>query len=181
MGFSFTVILASLAALTSAQNTVEFVNQDSTTRTVYFTQQEGLAFVNPVTITGLTNYTVTFPPDWIGNWYSVSEGADIVPGMLGEVAWNGWHGITWFDVSAIVNPNDLDGVKTLSPKSSGTPYSGCESYVNRCGNAYYAADDVQTKSTTENALVCTLGNPTSIPKPKGRRHASHFITGPCAQ
>ena len=62
MRFSFTVILASLAALASAQNTVEFVNQDSITRTVYFTQQEGLASVDPVTITGLTNYTVTFPP-----------------------------------------------------------------------------------------------------------------------
>jgi hypothetical protein len=79
------------------------------------------------------------------------------------------------------HPIDLDGVKTLSPKSSGTPYSGCESYVNGCDNAYYAADDVQTKSTTENAHVCTLGNPTSIPKLKGRRHARHFITGPCAQ
>jgi hypothetical protein len=62
---SFTVILASLAALASAQNTIEFVNQDSTTGTVYFTQQ-GLASVDPVTITGLTNYTVTFPPGWIG-------------------------------------------------------------------------------------------------------------------
>lgn len=63
MRFSFTVILASLTALTSAQNTIKFVNQDSTTHTVYFTQQEGLAFVNPVTITRLTNYTVTFPPN----------------------------------------------------------------------------------------------------------------------
>jgi len=177
MRFSFTVILASLAALASAQNTVEFVNQDSTVRTVYFTQQEGLAYIDPVTITGLTNCTVTFPSGWIGNWYSVSEGADDVPGMLGEVAWNGWDGITWFDVSAIVNPNDLDGVKTISPKFSGTPYSGCVSYVDGCDNAYYAADDVQTKATTETALVCTLGTPSSSPKPKGRRHARHFITG----
>jgi hypothetical protein len=181
MRFSFNVVLASFTALTSAQNTVEFVNQDSITRAVYFTQQEGLASIDPVTINGLTNYTVTFPPSWIGNWYSVSNGADIVPGMLGEVAWKGWDGITWFDVSAIIKPNDLDGVKTLSPKPSGTPHSGCESYVDGCDNAYYAADDVQTKSTTENALVCTLGNPTSIPKPKGRRHARRFITSPSAQ
>jgi hypothetical protein len=115
------------------------------------------------------------------NWYSVFKGADIVPSVLGEVAWNGWDGITWFDVSTIVNSNDLDGVKTLAPKSSDTPYSGCESYVDGCDNAYYAADDVQTKSTTENALVCTLGNPISIPKPTERRHAGHFITGPSAQ
>jgi hypothetical protein len=67
MRFSFNVVLASFTALTSAQNTVEFVNQDSITRAVYFTQQEGLASIDPVTINGLTNYTVTFPPSWIGN------------------------------------------------------------------------------------------------------------------
>jgi hypothetical protein len=98
--------------------------------------------------------------------------------MLGKVAWNGWYRITWFDVSAIVNLNDLDSIKTLLPKSFSTPYSRCESYVDGCNNAYYAADNVQTKSTTENALVCTLGNLISIPKPMERRHAGYFITGP---
>jgi hypothetical protein len=177
MHFSFTVFLASLTVLASAQNTVEFINQDKTTRTIYFTQQEGLAAIDPVTITGLAKYTVTFATGWIGNWFSVSEGAAVVPGMLGEVSWNGWDGLTWFDVSAIVNPNDCDGVKTISPKSSGTPYSGCENYENGCDNVYYAADDVQTKSTLETTLVCTLGNPVSESKPKGRRHARHFVTG----
>jgi hypothetical protein len=177
MRFSFTVVLASLAALVSAQTTVEFVNQDTITRTIYFTQQEDLASIDPVTITRLTNYTVLFPPSWAGNWFSVSKGADVVPGMLGKVTFNGWDGLTWFDVSAIVNPNDLNSVKTISPKYSGTPYSGCESYVNGCDNAYYSPNDIQTKSTPKSDLVCTLGNMISTSKPKGRRHTRHFITG----
>jgi hypothetical protein len=176
MRFSFTVVLASITALASAQS-VEFVNQDKITRTIYFTQQAGLASIDPVTITGLTNHTVPFPPGWIGNWFSVSEGADVVPGMLGEVAFNGWDGLTWFDVSAIVDPSDINGVKTISPKDSGTPYSGCESYVDGCDNAYYAPNDIQTRSTPEIDLVCTLGSKISTSKLKGRRHTRHFITG----
>jgi hypothetical protein len=176
MRFSFTVALASLAAFANA-NSIEFVNQDPITRTIYFTQQEGLPSIDAATIPGLTNYTVEFSIGWIGNFYSVSEGADVVPGILGELRWDGWDGINWFDVSAIVNPSDVNGVKTISPKYSGTPYSGCESYVDGCDNAYYAANDVQTKSTLEKDLVCTLGTQISISKPKGRRHARHFITG----
>lgn len=176
MRSSFTIVLASLAALASA-NSVEFVNQDTITRTVYFTQQEGLPSIDPVTIPGLTNHTVEFSTGWIGNFFSVSEGADIVPGMLGELRWDGWGDINWFDVSAIVNPNDINGVKTISPKYSGNPYSGCENYEGGCDNAYYAPNDVQTKSTTEKDLICTLGNKISITKPKGRRHGRHFVTG----
>jgi hypothetical protein len=180
MRFSFSVVLASLAALASA-NTVEFVNQDSITRTIYFTQQEGLPSIDPAVIPGLTNYTVEFSDGWIGNFYSVSEGADIVPGMLGELRWDGWDGINWFDVSAIVNPKDFNGVKTISPKYNGSPFSGCESYMNGCDNAYYLPDDVQTKATTDKDLVCTLGTQISISKPKGRRHPRHFVTGHSAQ
>jgi hypothetical protein len=180
MRFSFTIVLASLAALASSVNTVEFINQDGITRTIYFTQQAGFPSIGPATIAGLTTYTVEFPTGWIGNYYSVSEGAPIVPGMLGELRWNGWNGLNWFDVSAIVNPNDLNGVKTISPKYSGTPSSGCESYVDGCGNAYYTPGEDQTKSTAESALVCTLGTPgtpASASKPKGRRHPRHFIAG----
>lgn len=156
MLFSFTFLLTSFTFLVST-NTIEFVNQDSTTRTIYFTQQEGLLAIDPLTITGLTNVTATFPISWIGNFYSVSEGADVVPGMLGEVCWDGWDGINWFDVSAIVNPNDINGVKTIAPKYSGTPCSGCQSYVEHCDNAYYDPDNMQTKSTLEEDLVCTIG------------------------
>jgi len=176
MRFSFAVVMASLWALASA-NTVEFVNQDPITRTIYFTQQEGLASIDPAVIAGLTNCTVEFPVSWIGNFFSVSEDADIVPGMLGELRWDGWGGINWFDVSAIVNPNDMNGVKTISPKYAGSPYSGCENYEGGCDNAYYAPNDIQTKSTTDKDLVCTLGTQISISKPKGRRHPRHFVTG----
>jgi hypothetical protein len=180
MRFSFTVVLASIAALASA-NTVEFVNEDSTTRTIYFTQQFGLPAVDALTVPGMSTATAAFPIGWIGNFFSVCEGADIVPGILGELRWDGWDGINWFDVSAIVNPNDFQGVKTIAPKGSGTPVSGCESYENGCDNAYYKPDDIQTKSTQEKDLVCTIGNKSSTSKPKARRHPRHFVSGHSAQ
>jgi hypothetical protein len=147
-----TMALASLAA---AANTVTFVNQDSTTRTIKFTAQSGLAAIDDLTVKGNENGTATIPDSWIGNWYSVSEGADDTPGMLGEVRYNGFSGATYFDVSAIVNPDDTNGVKEIFPKSSETPVSGCQSFP--CSNAYNKWDDIATLSTTETDLICLLG------------------------
>lgn len=180
MRFSFTVALAYVAGLASA-NSIKFVNQDSTTRTIYFTQQEGLPALPPLVVPGNQNESQTFPYGWIGNFYSVSDGNEIVPGILGELRWDGWDGINWFDVSAIVNPKDIHGVKVIAPVGSGTPTSGCESYEDGCDNAYYQPDDIQTKSTLEKDLVCTIGTKISITKPKERRHPRHFITGHSAQ
>ncbi len=155
MRFSITTFLASLAALASA-NTVKFVSQDSTPRTIIFTAQAG----------------------WIGNFYSISDGAAAVPGMLGELRWDGWNGLHFFDVSAIVNKDDIHGVKTIYPKVSKKPSSGCQSYINGCAHAYYQPDDIQTKSTTESDLVCTVGTKeTSADDVVERRHPRHFVTG----
>ena len=150
--------LASLltAAALAAANSVTFQSLDNIGRTIYFTPNAGLAQISPVKVQGGASLQVTFPQGWIGNFYSVSDGAPNVPGMLGEVAFNGWNGITFFDVSAIVNPNDHSGVKQLWPAGGASPVSGCEVFP--CNNAYYLADDVQTKTTTETDLICTLGN-----------------------
>lgn len=75
--------------------------------------------------------------------------------MLGEVCFNSWGGISFFDVSAIVNPNDKNNVKQLWPASAATPVSGCTTFP--CNDAYYLPDDIQTKGTNEDDLVCTLG------------------------
>ncbi|KAI1853785.1 hypothetical protein JX265_003881 [Neoarthrinium moseri] len=157
-------IVAAAAAAVSATNTVTFVSQDSTNRKIIFTPSAGNAEVDSIEISGFDTQNVTIPEGWIGNWYSVSEGAENVPGMLGEVTFQGWGGITYFDVSAIVNPNDHDGVHEMYPAaekslSVKTLISGCLLFP--CNTAYYLPDDVQTVTTLETELICTLGKSNS--------------------
>jgi len=156
---SFTSLgLFLLGAGAALANTVTFKSLDETSRKIIFTPNAGLAAIASVEVPGGQDVKVDFPQGWIGNWYSVSEGAQDVPGMLGEVAFNGWNGVTFFDVSAIVNPNDHNGVKKMYPANDPTPTSGCDKFP--CNNAYYVWDDVQTKATQETDLVCTLGDGT---------------------
>ena len=154
----FTSALFAATALFSlaSANTVEFINQDSTTRNIVFTAQEGLATVDNIVLEGKGTANVTFPDSWIGNWYSYNDGAANVPGMLGEVRWNGFAGSNYFDVSAIVNPTDTEGVKMIFPKNSNTPLSGCQTFP--CSNAYNQPDDIATLSTSDDTLVCLVGN-----------------------
>ncbi|KAJ0165830.1 hypothetical protein CTA2_9798 [Colletotrichum tanaceti] len=155
MQFSILSLLGSVA-VAAATNTVTFKSLDDVTRTVHFTPNSGLASVESVDVPGNGEVKVEIPEAWIGNWYAVSEGADNLAGMLGEVAFNGWNGLTYFDVSAIVDPSDHDGVKKMWPASGSDPISGCDSFP--CPNAYYLPDDVQTKVTSETDLICTLGS-----------------------
>lgn len=145
-----------LGAGTAMANSVTFKSLDQTERTIIFTPNAGLASVPSVVVPGGQDVKVNIPHGWIGNWYSVSKGEKDVPGMLGEVAFNGWNDITFFDVSAIVNPNDHHGVKELYPATEPKPVSGCKKFP--CNNAYYIWDDVQTKATQETDLICTLGD-----------------------
>ena len=149
----FTSLLLTVGVASAA--TVTFKSLDNVDRTVYFTPNEGLAQIESREVKGGATEKVDFPDSWVGNFYSISEGKDNVPGMLGEVTFGGWNGITYFDVSAIIDANDHDGVHEMWPAESETPTSGCTGFP--CGNAYYLSDDVQTRSTTETDLICTLG------------------------
>ncbi len=147
--------LASLAAAQSP-NVLHFINQDSTNRTLVFTAQEGLEQVPNLVLEPHGTVNQTMPNSWIGNVFSVSEGAPFVPGMLAEFRFNGFAGATYFDVSAIVNPNDIDGIKMIFPLSSSAPVSGCQTFP--CTNAYNKWDDVATLSTDDTELVVLVGN-----------------------
>ncbi|KAK3944966.1 hypothetical protein QBC46DRAFT_130994 [Diplogelasinospora grovesii] len=160
--FSFVKVAALLAAaatLVSAENTLTFISQDSDARTLYFTGNPGHDEIEAVKVPGGKNVTVNIPYGWEGNFFSVTDGAEYKPGMLGEVAYNSWGGITFFDVSAIVDPNDHNGVKQMWPASAEEPVSGCEIFP--CNFAYYLPDDVQTRATHETDLFCSLGNAAS--------------------
>lgn len=140
----------------ASANSIKFVNQDGTQRTVYFTPSAGMATIDSVTIAGNSDATVQFPTGWIGNAHAVEEGQENTgKGMLAEVAFDGWMGKTYFDVSAIVVPEDHNNVKLMYPVSDTSLTSGCETFP--CDNCYYLADDVQTKVTDEHDLITTLG------------------------
>jgi hypothetical protein len=174
--FSTVLFAASaLASLAAAQNALHFVNQDSTQRTIVFTAQEGLEEIPNLVIDGLATANQTMPVNWIGNLFSVSEGAPFVPGMLAEFRFNGFAGATYFDVSAIVNPDDTQGVKMVFPMNSNTPVSGCQTFP--CANAYNTWDDVATLSTDDSELVVLIGN-LSNQRRRGlvARMAREFVT-----
>ncbi|EHL02111.1 hypothetical protein GLAREA_04671 [Glarea lozoyensis ATCC 20868] len=156
---------AALAAVAAA-NSVTFQNQDSVTRTIVFTGSENMASPENFVLEGHGITKVEFPTGWIGNWYAVSEGADNVPGMLGEVTFDAFNGITFFDISAIVNPDDVNNVKMLYPANLELPTSGCQDFP--CANAYNKWDDVQTQATADHDLVCLLGTLEAQPEPERR-------------
>ncbi|KAI1214687.1 uncharacterized protein F4807DRAFT_6070 [Annulohypoxylon truncatum] len=163
--FTQIAAFAAAAATLASANSVTFVNQDDTTRQIYFTPSAGSPTIDSVTVAGNQQTKVNIPTSWIGNAYSVSEGKPNVPGMLAEFTFQGWNDITYFDVSAIVNPSDTVGVKQIFPASEmqNTPktlVSGCLLFP--CATAYYAPDDVQTVTTKETDLVVTLGNAANV-------------------
>jgi hypothetical protein len=176
---------AAMLASSVAATSVEFVSQDNTNRTVYFTCNPGHAEIPTAVLAPGATITVPFPDGWQGNFHTIAEGEDNVPGMLGEVCMNCWNGISYFDVSAIVTRvgntdavADLHGIKQMFPKSSGQPISGCESYDTFCDAAYYNWDDVQTKSTSEQIIVTTVGTPSSEAARSVkavRAHPRHFL------
>jgi len=163
-----TILTAAFASMVSA-GAVHFVNQDGIERCIYFTPQSGMESIAPLTIAGHKSMAQQFPAGWTGNWYSVSKGKDNTPGMLGEVAFDGYAGSTYFDVSAIVNPNDNEGVKMIFPKNLNHPVSGCQKFP--CANAYNKPNDVETQSAATDELVCLLGTHTKRNNTHAARHS----------
>lgn len=156
MHFSISALaLVGAAALSNAAS-VTFWTLDDVKRTVYFTSNNNKYTIEPAVVSNAEQTTVDFPDDYVGNFYAIADGEENTTGMLGEVAFNGWLGKTYFDVSAIVNfSGQKDGVMQMWPAESKSPMSGCEVFP--CDNAYYLPDDVQTKVTEETHLITTLG------------------------
>ncbi|XXH00545.1 Anaphase-promoting complex subunit 8 [Hypoxylon texense] len=181
--FTQIAAFAAAAATLASANSLTFVNQDDTTRTIVFTPNAGLQKLDDVTIQGNDQVKVDIPIGWIGNAYSVSEGAQDVPGMLAEVTFQGWDDKTYFDVSAIVNGNDKDGVKQMYPATQVNSLvkelvSGCTNFP--CNTAYYQPDEIQTVSTDEVDLVVTLGNSASdlaAREAEPKLVARHYVLG----
>jgi hypothetical protein len=143
-------------AATALAGSITWVSQDNSDRTIHCTPNAGLAQLPDVQVLAGDSVMVSFPQGWIGNCYAVVAGQPNVPGMLAEVAFDSWNGLNFYDVSAIVNPADHNGVHELFPtEDPNEPLSGCAVFP--CDHAYYLPDDVQTQSSQSGALTCTLG------------------------
>ncbi|EFX02803.1 DNAse1 protein [Grosmannia clavigera kw1407] len=152
---SFTLSAALFAAVSAATNIVTFKSLDNVDRTVYITANAGIQGHDPVTVSAGTSVDVELVDGFVGNAYAIHSGSSNNVGMLAEFNFQGWNDLTYFDVSAIINSADVDNVSEMYPYGeSSSPVSGCTSWP--CNNAYYHADDVQTKSTSQTHLIVTL-------------------------
>jgi hypothetical protein len=196
MQFINTILLAAaaLAPLATAQNTIQFVNQDSaTTKNIVFTPNAGLEAIPTLVLGPAKTQSQEFPEAWIGNFYSYDDGAANVPGMLGEVAFGAWSATTFYDVSSIVNAGDTKGIKVLYPltdsssttgtvsdlvaaAASASGVSGCNTSGGDCANQYNAPNDIATQATQGSSLVCLVGNPTSSVR-RSARFARDYVLG----
>ncbi|CAP73703.1 uncharacterized protein PODANS_2_10640 [Podospora anserina S mat+] len=165
----FSTMTLALAWIVSAlaEPKVTFINQDNKHRTIVFTPSVPHKEIKPLRVPAHQEVTQPFPHGWIGNWWSVTDGKPWIPGMLGEVTFNGYMGLTFFDVSAIANDRDTSGVKMMWPRKSASVTSGCD--VFSCGNEYTYPDEVQTKATDEDHLMCSLGDGVSPVYPRGAK------------
>ncbi|KAK0719595.1 hypothetical protein B0H67DRAFT_157504 [Lasiosphaeris hirsuta] len=164
MLFTKSLAILASAAMVSAYNTVTFVSQDHLDRVVTFTNNRDHPWLPSIGVPAGQNVTYTFPYGWTGNWFANMKGAPIIPGMLGEVCFNSWGGLSYFDVSAIVDPNDHVGVKKIWPKGNPDNNSGCDIFP--CNNVYINPDDVQTKADPAVDYICTLGTGYTHPSPR---------------
>lgn len=171
--------IVALASAVNADNTVTLKSMDNTDRTVVWTASPGSAAIADTTVPGGQDVAVSVPTGWTGNAYAYNTDSANTPGMLAEFAFNSWAGSTYFDVSAIVNPEDKTGVYQMYPADTKSPVSGCTSFA--CSNAYYLSDDIQTKSTTSDHIIVTLGaGPMALSSKRdaGENHPREALTDP---
>lgn len=80
--------------------------------------------------------------------------------MLGEVIFNGYMGLIFFDVFVIVNDCDISGVKMMWFRKLVSVILGCDVFF--CGNEYIYFDEVQIKVIDEDYFMCSLGDGVSF-------------------
>ncbi len=162
MKFGTTVlaVIAAFSATVLAQEpgSIAFVSQDNLDRIVVFAPQAGQQAIPTLTLPAGQTVSQTFPSTWIGNCHAVIAGQeDTGNGMLAEVSFNSWGGISFFDISAIVNASDVNNIKMMTPASSSEPSSGCQDLTS-CTNLYRVWDDVATQSFQGSSFIVYVGN-----------------------
>ncbi|KAK0754511.1 hypothetical protein B0T18DRAFT_386375 [Schizothecium vesticola] len=151
--FLLFVLLSLVSVLEPVRaGSITFNSEDGVGRVIHFT---GNGEIGELHVGPGESIAQDFPDGWTGNFYATCDGCDDAPGMLGEVAFDGFEGKTFYDVSAIVDPNDHTGVHRFAPGSGDGEEAGCDEFP--CPEStYYQPDDVQTKVSESKDLVVSL-------------------------
>ncbi|PQE06869.1 DNase1 protein [Rutstroemia sp. NJR-2017a BVV2] len=175
--FSFCIIflplLLLLTSTATATNTLTFHNLFSTPRLLQFVPVPASYAIPKRLIPAHSSFSISTPL-WNGLFKAVApdtseHGPETT--VIGEVCFDCWQGITFFDVSAIWNCCDNSGVHwmgSVEPSASGKgvqelwnqasakgEISGCRTFP--CDGVYNLPDDEQTKSTREDEIMVVLG------------------------
>lgn len=151
--FALFLVLSLLSVLVPVRaGSITFSSEDGVGRVIHFT---GNGEIGELHVGPGESIAQDFPNGWTGNFYATCDGCDDAPGMLGEVAFDGFEGKTFYDVSAIVDPNDHNGVHRFSPSGGDGEEAGCDEFP--CPDkAYYSPDDAQTKVSEAKDFVVSL-------------------------
>jgi hypothetical protein len=151
--FLLFVLLSLVSVLEPVRaGSITFNSEDGVGRVIHFT---GNGEIGELHVGPGESIAQDFPDGWTGNFYATCDGCDDAPGMLGEVAFDGFEGKTFYDVSAIVDPNDHAGVHRFAPGSGSGEEAGCDEFP--CPEStYYQPDDVQTKVSDSKDFVVSL-------------------------
>ncbi|THV54458.1 hypothetical protein BGAL_0026g00290 [Botrytis galanthina] len=143
-------------------NSLQFLSQDNTERTIFFTPNSGSAgvpsfFVPGISVDGMA--VVQFPQGWSGSFKAVLSGENPdSPKITGEITFQGWQGETYYAVSAVQNCCDNSGIRALAPKVHGLT-SGCIISPFPCTESYSRLGDIQVKSSADCDFQLIGGNP----------------------
>jgi hypothetical protein len=79
-------------------------------------------------------------------------------GIMGEIAFQGYQDISYYDVTAVHNPNDFQGVHVLVPRGGNSP-KGAGCIVFPCDTTIYQASQVEGRTylTTSTEFDCYIG------------------------
>ncbi|ESZ93535.1 SchS21 protein [Sclerotinia borealis F-4128] len=174
-------LLLSLATTTTAitGHTLSFQNLFPEPRLLIFTPTPS-SYIIPPQLIAPSQILSLSTPHWNGNFKAVNastynaENPGLENHIWGEVCFACWQDITFFDVSAIWNCCDNEGVHWMwgydydgdvDVEGDGEgiregvregEVSGCETFP--CKTVYNKSGDMQTKTTTKNAIWVVLGS-----------------------
>lgn len=143
----------------TVHNLLYFVPHDSIARTIRFIPNPGSDKMDDVKAPAGEKLLLEVPNKWSGMFRTFVENPTR-EGVIGEVTFQGWLGLTWYDVSAIDHHYDSTGIHRIYPANRpNDPRSGCMKMP--CDGVYLNPDDKQTKSTEGTDLVVEMGVPPS--------------------
>ncbi|CZR56242.1 uncharacterized protein PAC_06130 [Phialocephala subalpina] len=166
---SIVMFFLGLFTLVSA-NTIKFQNLDSQPREICWYPPQGYPAIHSSVIKPFDSITVglsgrqddTFISGIGYQFHPINAGggeaACVQPTIVGEITFQGYQGNTYYDISAVDNCCQNNGIHYFYPHNDASaPHSGCFNFP--CGGVYIKPGDPQTKITTwDTDMIVLLWN-----------------------